>query len=616
MRKFLILIVLILVGCTTDSVDQRVELVKSNVAAEMGSTANFSVAEEFTFRQYGVNQDSPHNRIITIENKIEFDNNVSLAENDMTYETYYHGVEERGAYSFKSYKDFLNNTGYIRPGSEWYEVELTQMYKLGMASIDPVSIVNAVLYDNQEINFRGEERISVDPELYRIAVADLSSEVFESLFASSIFAFIEVPYEYSVTATMRFNENYQVEYIEFSLNELLQQYEDYQVYELKSEINSIYGSYRLSFDSYDQVYISPVTQSVDWVLDDDYEIERVNELEEVQIGSVKADLVYNDETTTYNTTISIEALEDMNYMYYELYFYRNGELYTTTDFDGKHYSEYYDVSEYDDLILYFNEFDQDIDEVYFVTRYIPKDSSEVHMQAGYAEINVDGPIHNVELDLNIYNDEAEELFPNVLVESVGILGGEPTYEVTFDLYSTVVTRNNNATLYFYENNVLKEIMTVNEFNIGQFEGTRYTKTLNFRPDAIYLDLSYKTAYFWFNEKHIDVDFKLIEEPMDFSQYNNEFLISTYEIRDDQWYAYKYQLAFNLFNDADVIDVFAYLVNEEGEVVGWEHLYDFNVDENYAVVTDLYEPEVEVIYLDVTVDGVQYFIRGTYAIIIS
>jgi hypothetical protein len=131
-----------------------------------------------------------------------------------------------------------------------------------------------------------------------------------------------------------------------------------------------------------------------------------------------------------------------------------------------------------------------------------------------------------------------------------------------------------------------------------------------------MDLSYKTSYLWFNEKNITMDFHLIEEPMDFSEFNDEIDVRTYEIDDPKWYASKYLISFDFPNDVDVLDVYVYFVNEEGEVVGWEHIFDFNVEDTYEVVSDIYEEDIETIYLSIDADGIQYKIIGIYGIIVQ
>ncbi len=606
MKKFFVLVILLLMGCTEEKFN-----VENRLAEAMGSTANFSVTEEFFFQQYGVNEEQPHNRTVEITNLIEYNNSVIYTENEIRLLTDFHGEKERGYYSFSSYKDLLNNKGYVKPENDWYAVELTQMYKLGMGSIDPAAIVNAILFQNEEINYRGENQVSVDPTLYRIAVADLSSDTFESLFASSIFNFIEVDLEYTVIATMKFDDNYQVEYIEFDINELVQQYSDYNELYFKSNITSIRGNYRLTYSGYNEAVIDTVTDYVDWILDENYSIERpVETLPETSIGSVKTDVVYSEDTSDYVTTVSMELSDDLKYMYYELYFYADGELVDSF------FSEYYDLLEFDDIVVYFDDSGRSIDEVFFVTRYITTETSDIFSEASEVPIFVQGPIHSVEIDFSDYTDEATELVPSILIDSLGIVEGEPKYEFTLDMYATEETRNGQASLYLYENNILKEVIELDDFNIAKYEGYRFSKVIGFKPDDIYMDLNYKTSYLWFNEKHIKMDIHLIEEPMDFSMYNEELEIKTYEQSDAKWYASKFQITFSLLDDADVLDAYVYFVNEVGVVVGWEYIYDFNVDDVYEVVTDLYEEDIETIYLEVNVDGVEYKIIGRYGIIVQ
>lgn len=605
MKKFIILLLLILVGCTEESIQ-----IEAVIAQEMGSTANFSVVEEFSFKQYGVNEEQPHNKEFSIDNFIEYDNNVIYTATDMTYETTFQSNEERGNYNFTSFKDLLNNKAYVRPENDWYAVELPQMFKLEFGSIDPVAIVNSILFDNTRIVFKGDKAISVDPSLYRVASADLSSEVFESLFSSTIFKFIDVGYDYTVPVTMRFNEKYQVEYIDFDLSELQRAYSDYHVYELKSTINFISSSYKLTFDNYGEVEIENVDEYINWILDEDYQIERGEGLTGITIGEVKADVVYSDESETYTTNVSIELNEDITYMYYELYFYREGQILKS------YYSEYYNILEYDDLSLYYLESDVDVDEVVFVTRYISAASSEIIDESDLAQIYIEGPIHGVDIDFSIYNDVSTELVPNVMVESLGIVKGVSSYEFTFDLYALQDTRNVDVSILLYENGIPKDIIEIEDITVNQYKDHVITKMLTFEPDEIYLDLTYKTAYLWFNEKHMKLEGHSIEDPMDFSEYNEEISIITYEIYDSKWYANKYLVSFDFPTDIDIVDIYLYLVDVDSNVIAWERVYDFNVAQDYEFVTDLYEDSVDKIYLEVRADETLYKIIGTYGILVQ
>ncbi len=608
MKKFLIILILFLVGCASERLP--VNVILADISAEMGSTANFSVSEEFSFIQFGVNDDQPHNMEIKIENHIVYDNSVIYTDTNMTYETMYHSVEERGNYKFKSYKDLLSNVAYVKPENDWYSVELPQMYKLGMGSIDPVAIVNAILYDNLEINFRGDEGISVDPSLYRVARADLSSEVFEELFASTIYQFIDLNYDYTIAVTMRFNAEFQVEYIDFDLSELIQQYSDDFKYVLKSTLNQIYGSYRLNFSNYGEESIDNVTEYIDWVTDEDYKIENKTGLDEVSVGDVRTDVIYSSETQTFTTNVSIELNKDLKYMYYELSFYKEEQLMSTYS------SEYYNVLEFDDLVLYYFEAEYDADEVVFLTRYITADSSNIVDQITTSEIEFEEPVTEVELDVSVFRDKADDLVPNYIIESIGIIQGKPTYELTFDMYAVEESRNINASIYLFDGNSLMEIIEIDNINIRKFESYELNKQLAYKPTSVYIDVNYKTSYLWFNEKRIKLQEHLVEDPKDFSNYNESLAISAFEIEDAKWYAVKYLISFEFLTDVELLDVYVYLVDIDSSVVGWEHISASNVGELYEYVTDLYQDDIDTIYLEIVADGIEYEIISNYGIIIQ
>ncbi len=611
MKKWVIIVLLfLLTGCAENQFEEKVNQLKQDIANEMGSTANFGVEEEFVFRQYGVNDSEPHNKIVAINNIIEYDNNVIYTHNDMTYETNYLGEEERGSYSFDSYKDLINNQGYIRPDREWYAVELTKMYKLGMGSFDPVSVVNAILYNNEAIIFQGEEQITVEPELYRIAVADLSSDVFEELFGSTIFRFIEVELDYTVKATMKFNQQNQVEYIDFDLREMISQIRDYNEYSLNSDINSIYGDYSLRFDSYDEVYIASITESTDWVLDDSYTIEYERNLPELSVGTTKAEVVYSDEIESFETTVSFETTENLDYLYYEIYYYRNDELLTS------YYAEYYDLYEFESVVLHIYASELDVDEVKFVTRYLPSSSSNAYHESAIADITISGPIHSVDINRSEYVDSATDLIPNVLVEPIGIVGGEESYQVTVDLHAVEESRDAYLTVYLLENGILKDVIKKEDFNVQQYEDEQIVVTKNFKPDEVLVDLSYKTSYFWLNDQKITLDIHNIENPKEIIEDARGVTITAFEIDDTKWFSTKYLLSFDLNNGASVFDAYAYFIDENGIVIGWEHIVAFDIDEEYEVVSDLYEEDIEMIYVEIDVDGVEYSVVAVNGILVT
>ncbi len=611
MKKwFVIVLVFLLTGCTENQFEEKVNQLKQDIANEMGSTANFGVEEEFIFKQYGVNDSQPHNKIVAINNIIEYDKNVIYTHNNMTYETNYLGEERRGSYSFDSYKDLINNQGYIRPENEWYAVELTKMYKLGMGSFDPVSVVNAILYNNETIVFQGEEQITVEPEFYRIAVAELSSDVFEELFGSTIFRFINVELDYTVKATMKFNAQNQVEYIDFDIREMVGQIEDYNKYTLSSEINSIYGDYSLVFDSYDEVTITSVPVYVDWILDDTYEIEYVENLPHLSIGTTKAEVVYSDENEKFETTVSFETTENIDYLYYEIYYYRNDELLNTF------YAEYYDLYEFENVVLHIYTSELDVDEVKFITRYIPSSSSTVYYESAIAETTIAGPIHSVDIDRTKYVDSATDLIPSVLVAPVGIVGGEDSFKITIDLHAVEESRDAYLTVYLLENGILKDVLKKEKFNIQQFNDEKMELITNFKPDEVLIDLSYKTSYFWLNEQKIHLNIHNIENPMDIIEDDGGVSVTAFEIDDTKWFSKKYLLSFNLNNNAEVFDAYVYFIDEDGIVIGWEHIVDFDIDDNYEVVSDLYEEDIEMIYIEISVDGVMYNVVAENGILVT
>ena len=162
-------------------------------------------------------------------------------------------VIERTLFQAESYKNIYSRNAAIRINRQWYNVELPVVNAVGLGGLDPVLVISELLYNNTELYYKSDTGVTGDISSFRIAVATISDRVFQQLFEHTVASFVEVPYAYTVTAELRFNDAYEVTSIEFDLTRLIRQYRDYFSVQQGAVFNSLSGQYSLTYTSYQQV---------------------------------------------------------------------------------------------------------------------------------------------------------------------------------------------------------------------------------------------------------------------------------------------------------------------------------------------------------------------------
>jgi hypothetical protein len=251
MKKVLLLVALLLLSaCETPSLDIRQEL-----RTTLNQQQSFTVEESFRWRRFATLSNAPWNEFVEIENSIDFQNNRYFVEHLIDEETNVNRVVERTLFQAASYKNIYSRDAAIRVNRQWYNVELPLVNSIGLGSLDPVFVVTELLYNNIELYYKSDAGVTGDISSFRIAVVTISDTLFERLFEHTVGSYIEIPYSYTVTAEIRFNDNYEVTEIVFDLNRLIRQYRDYYTVQQGAVFNSLIGQYSLLYHSYNQVVV-------------------------------------------------------------------------------------------------------------------------------------------------------------------------------------------------------------------------------------------------------------------------------------------------------------------------------------------------------------------------
>lgn len=250
-RVFLIGILLFLSACETPTLDIRQELL-----ATLKSQRSFSVEESFEWKRFATLDNAPWNEFIEINNTIEFENNRYFVVHNLDEETNTNRVIDRTLFEAASYKNIYSRNAAIRIERQWYNIELPVINAIGLGSLDPVFVVSELLFNNIELYYKSDAGITGDISSFRIAVVTISDDLFERLFEHSVAAYVDVPYAYTVTAEIRFNDQYEVTGIVFDLNRLIRQYRDYFVVQQSAVFNSLTGRFSLTYDRYNEVNVS------------------------------------------------------------------------------------------------------------------------------------------------------------------------------------------------------------------------------------------------------------------------------------------------------------------------------------------------------------------------
>ncbi|XMB86655.1 hypothetical protein RJG79_02395 [Mycoplasmatota bacterium WC44] len=592
MKKLLFLLVFLLSACESPELN-----INDKITKEMQkNVVSFDVHEVFNLKQYGENVE------ITVDNTIEYDDGIFYTTNSMKEIQNHQVVSD---YDFNTYVDIFKDVGYIKDeNSSWYEVELSQIYKLKMGSIDPLSIVNSILYDAKKQTNKNGDQIFGTKEDYDRVVSVIEQDVFEDMFKSSVFNFIEIPkaYEYTVTATLKYDELFKVEYIEFNLSDFIRKYEDYHQDQLKIEITSLDVDLRLDFDNYDQTDIASPSDGIDWIIKPDVTTElRIDDIKnDFDIGEVNANVIYNSDLGKYDANISLSLKEDVKYLSFEIYYLSEGEKIHSYP------SQVFDVKAFETYLIYYQSFEEKIDHIYFKMRYIPANSSEIINVSEKVKFDLEEPSHELELDLSKFDDSFADLVPNILVEYSGYgKDQKKIYNVNIDLYSKENIRNGEIIIYLYDEDNTKARWPIQKSDIviDQYERITFTEEIDFMPENIYIEIRYNTSYLRYYEQFITADFKQVEGIMYSNKYtlNEEVSVKVTEWPDSTWMQNKYHFQIDFIEPIDEFNAYIYFVDENYELLGWEYIYDFDILETYQYVSDLYV-NVNTIYIDLESKG--------------
>lgn len=422
MKKwFVLLLALFLSACDAQTFD-----INATLAETLGNTQNFTVTETFNFKQYAITDDVTFNKTIQSDAEIRYHRGLIYTNKDYVIESELSNEVTRTVNDYESYVDVFRNLAYIKTEDTWYEVELRHLIAFDMGSIDPIDIINSILYDSTETYYKTKDgSITGNAEDYRILVAKLPSEVFEPLFSSTIFEDIDIRYDYDVTVTLTFDDNYQVTSIGFNLDDLLGQYRDFITYEEKVDVTSLSMDYELSFTKIGETAMPKVEEVTDWIVGTTDALV-MDELLPFKTIESSATAVYSLENTSYLTDITIQITDSYRYMYYEIYFILDGEVVNT------YYSENYDV-EPGELTLYYGNLKERVDDI---------------IVQGHVIHAFDTTIESYQMRVSL---EGEQAFLSNYDDFIEF------EETTSVVEAYVLTDDAGAKLYLYANNAVEDV---------------------------------------------------------------------------------------------------------------------------------------------------------------
>lgn len=582
MKKLLsVLFILFLVACEEQEI-----VVEDLISNELQITQNFTVEEYFEFSQYGKNGDLPDSLIIDTENEILYQRGQVYSYTNTVIERNYLEEESREIYEYESFINPYQNNAYLKSEDDWYELELTKLFMHELGSIDPVAIINSILFDNENVYYKSEQGITGNAEDYRYVVAELSSDTFEDLFESTIFNHVDVQYDYYVDATLRFNDEYQVVSIEFNLNNLLSQMKDYRTYELKSDISSLSASYELRFRDINSTVFPKIEGVIDWNFTDNQNqlIGYENAVfESNELHNFNSLLTYVIEESKYQISTTIRPTEEYQYLYYELYFFKEDQLL------GTHQSEYYHVQEDEELLLYYAQDVPVYDELIVTSRYIIDGTSIIQNDVVKIEVEKDDVFEDNYIDISMFTKEFTNVVPYTVIEHKGLLLGKDQYSIELSLLSKVDVENLDIEIYVYDEGLAKDVIEFDDIALMEDEIFCNTFTLTYLPDEIYINLNYNTSdVVRTTEKLIPIRV-LVGLELNEAIYREPSTLSFEEVFQPSWNQYRY-----LIKGAGVGLV--YFVDNNFEIVGVE-LMNITSDGSWS---NLYE-DVAFIYMDQLVD---------------
>jgi hypothetical protein len=241
----IVLLVVALSACDPVSFDIREALV-----ANIKTNNEFIVTERFVWQQFATRNDSTWNQFVDIDSEIVFQNNRYLVTHAIEVETNINRQLERMLYQAISYKNIYSRDAAVQLDRQWYNVDLPRINELGLGSLDPIFVVSELLYNNVELYYKSDAGVTGDIRSYRTAVVTITDLVFESLFEHTIAPYVSVPYRYTVTAELQFDDAYMINEITFDLNRLLREYRDYYTVQQGVTFHSLSSQYSLNYHSY------------------------------------------------------------------------------------------------------------------------------------------------------------------------------------------------------------------------------------------------------------------------------------------------------------------------------------------------------------------------------
>lgn len=236
--------------------------IRQELVSTLKSQSSFVVSERFEWQRFGVLNEGPWNEFVDKEQAITFQNNRYLVEHSIDVETNNNRVIERTLFQAQSYKNIYSRDAAVRINRQWYNLDLPVINPIGLGSLDPVAVVTELLYSNIEWYTKSDTGVTGDTRTHRYAVVTISDTVFRALFEHTVLPHVEVPYRYTVTAELAFDDAYRITSIEFDLTRLLREYRDYFTVQQSATILSLFGRYHLTYHSYNNVVVPNLPSGV------------------------------------------------------------------------------------------------------------------------------------------------------------------------------------------------------------------------------------------------------------------------------------------------------------------------------------------------------------------
>jgi hypothetical protein len=250
-KVYVVLLLLFLAACETRStLDIRQELL-STIKAQ----SSFVVSERFEWQRFATIDEGPWNEFVEKENNIIFQNNRYFVEHLIDVETNNNRVIDRTLFQATSYKNIYSRNAAVLINRQWYNLDLPLINTMGLGTLDPITVVNELLYSNNEIYYKSDTGVTGDISSFRYAVVTISDDVFRRLFSHTVLPHVNIPYSYTVTAEIAFDDDYRILSIEFDFNRLIREYRDYYTVQQGATILSLTGSYKLIYNSYNNVVV-------------------------------------------------------------------------------------------------------------------------------------------------------------------------------------------------------------------------------------------------------------------------------------------------------------------------------------------------------------------------